>query len=164
MLNRATQLLATDPALTSRNITVNSCCPGWCRCVNCFHLPTCVMWENLGCFQRTSLQPVDWLCAICYRTDMGGAGATKSPEEGAGSILLFVNAAQPVTGTFQRDGAPLKWWQIDPIPLPESVRFSYSVMSLFTQTDPTDIHKHDNFVCHPNLPTWISQCTSSQDV
>lgn len=31
MLNRMTQLFASDPLLTSRNITINSVCPGWCR-------------------------------------------------------------------------------------------------------------------------------------
>lgn len=31
MLNRATQLLSMDPLLVSKGITVNACCPGWCR-------------------------------------------------------------------------------------------------------------------------------------
>lgn len=31
MLNRMTQLFANDPLLTSRQITINSVCPGWCR-------------------------------------------------------------------------------------------------------------------------------------
>ncbi|KAK9864077.1 hypothetical protein WJX84_011985 [Apatococcus fuscideae] len=31
MMNRMTQLLAADPLLTSRQITINSVCPGWCR-------------------------------------------------------------------------------------------------------------------------------------
>ncbi|GMH41076.1 hypothetical protein BSKO_08986 [Bryopsis sp. KO-2023] len=31
MLNRATQLLAKDPYFVSKGITVNACCPGWCR-------------------------------------------------------------------------------------------------------------------------------------
>lgn len=31
MMNRLTQFLAADPLLTSRKITINSVCPGWCR-------------------------------------------------------------------------------------------------------------------------------------
>eukprot|EP01025_Chloroclados_australasicus_P069068 TRINITY_DN9680_c1_g1_i2.p1 TRINITY_DN9680_c1_g1~~TRINITY_DN9680_c1_g1_i2.p1 ORF type:complete len:263 (+),score=30.30 TRINITY_DN9680_c1_g1_i2:125-913(+) len=31
MLNRYTQLLAADPQITSKGISVNAVCPGWCR-------------------------------------------------------------------------------------------------------------------------------------
>lgn len=40
---------------------------------------------------------------------MGGESATRSAEQGASSALLFLDADDPVTGTFQRNGVPIEW-------------------------------------------------------
>ncbi len=42
MMNRMTQLLAADSLLTSRKITLNCVCPGWCRYV----IPAPLMWMH----------------------------------------------------------------------------------------------------------------------
>jgi hypothetical protein len=44
------------------------------------------------------------------RTDMGGAGATRSIEEGASGILLATRLKRDgPTGEFFRDGKPIGW-------------------------------------------------------
>lgn len=71
-LNALVRILA--PQLQSKNIRINSVCPGW------------------------------------VRTDMGGAGATRSVEEGAASILwaALLEKGGPTGGVF-RDGKPISW-------------------------------------------------------
>jgi NAD(P)-dependent dehydrogenase (short-subunit alcohol dehydrogenase family) len=51
---------------------------------------------------------VNAVCPGWVRTDMGGAGATRSIERGAASIL-WATAAMGPTGGFFRDGKPIDW-------------------------------------------------------
>jgi NAD(P)-dependent dehydrogenase (short-subunit alcohol dehydrogenase family) len=53
---------------------------------------------------------VNAACPGWVRTDMGGPGATRSPEEGAASVLWGVDLPDDgPTGGFFRDGRPLPW-------------------------------------------------------
>ena len=85
MLNRMTQLFASDPLLTSRKITINSVCPGWCRCALLFlsriviHLPAChtLPFRSLclGCFSILRSPPcLSW----CSWQAMHGHGVQHS--------------------------------------------------------------------------------------
>ena len=52
------------------------------------------------------------ISAVCpgwVRTDMGGANAPRSVEQGASSLLWLVHHADMPTGGFFRDGRPLAW-------------------------------------------------------
>jgi NAD(P)-dependent dehydrogenase (short-subunit alcohol dehydrogenase family) len=53
---------------------------------------------------------VNAVCPGWVRTDMGGAGATRSIEEGARGILLATRLKRDgATGEFFRDGKPIAW-------------------------------------------------------
>jgi NAD(P)-dependent dehydrogenase (short-subunit alcohol dehydrogenase family) len=53
---------------------------------------------------------VNAVCPGWVRTDMGGAGASRSPQEGAASVLWAVDLPDGgPTGGFFRDGRPLPW-------------------------------------------------------
>ena len=53
---------------------------------------------------------VNSVCPGWVRTDMGGAGASRSVEEGAGSVLWAARLAPDgPTGGFFRDGHPVPW-------------------------------------------------------
>ena len=53
---------------------------------------------------------VNSVCPGWVRTDMGGAGATRSVEEGAASVLWAARLAPDgPTGGFFRDGNPVPW-------------------------------------------------------
>ena len=53
---------------------------------------------------------VNSVCPGWCRTEMGGANATRSVEEGAAGIIwLAVDAPQNFTGKFVRDGKEIKW-------------------------------------------------------
>jgi NAD(P)-dependent dehydrogenase (short-subunit alcohol dehydrogenase family) len=53
---------------------------------------------------------VNAACPGWVRTDMGGPGATRSPEEGAASVLWAVDLPDDgPTGGFFREGRPLPW-------------------------------------------------------
>jgi NAD(P)-dependent dehydrogenase (short-subunit alcohol dehydrogenase family) len=53
---------------------------------------------------------VNSVCPGWVRTDMGGAGATRSVEEGAAGIVwLAADAPQELTGKFVRDGVEIEW-------------------------------------------------------
>jgi NAD(P)-dependent dehydrogenase (short-subunit alcohol dehydrogenase family) len=53
---------------------------------------------------------VNAVCPGWVRTDMGGAGASRSAEEGAASVLWAVDLPDGgPTGGFFRDGRPLPW-------------------------------------------------------
>jgi NAD(P)-dependent dehydrogenase (short-subunit alcohol dehydrogenase family) len=53
---------------------------------------------------------VNAVCPGWVRTDMGGPGASRSPEEGAASVLWAVDLPDGgPTGGFFRDGRPLPW-------------------------------------------------------
>jgi NAD(P)-dependent dehydrogenase (short-subunit alcohol dehydrogenase family) len=50
------------------------------------------------------------VCPGWVRTDMGGAGASRSVEEGAASVLWAARLAPDgPTGGFFRDGRPVAW-------------------------------------------------------
>ncbi len=53
---------------------------------------------------------VNSVCPGWVRTDMGGAGADRSVEEGADTIVwLVADAPQNLTGKFLRDRKPISW-------------------------------------------------------
>jgi NAD(P)-dependent dehydrogenase (short-subunit alcohol dehydrogenase family) len=53
---------------------------------------------------------VNSVCPGWVRTDMGGAGATRSVEEGADTIVwLATDAPQTLTGKFLRDRKSIPW-------------------------------------------------------
>ncbi len=53
---------------------------------------------------------VNSTCPGWVRTDMGGAGATRSVQEGGASVLWAVDLADDgPTGGFYRDGHSLPW-------------------------------------------------------
>jgi NAD(P)-dependent dehydrogenase (short-subunit alcohol dehydrogenase family) len=53
---------------------------------------------------------VNSVCPGWVRTDMGGADATRSVEEGAAGIVwLAADAPQELTGKFFRDGEEIEW-------------------------------------------------------
>ena len=53
---------------------------------------------------------VNAVCPGWVRTDMGGAGATRSVAEGADTIVwLALDAPQDLTGKFLRDRKPIPW-------------------------------------------------------
>ena len=53
---------------------------------------------------------VNSVCPGWVRTDMGGAGASRSVEEGAASVLWAARLAPDgPTGGFFRDGKPVPW-------------------------------------------------------
>jgi NAD(P)-dependent dehydrogenase (short-subunit alcohol dehydrogenase family) len=53
---------------------------------------------------------VNSVCPGWVRTDMGGAGATRSVEEGAAGIVwLAADAPQELTGKFVRDREEIEW-------------------------------------------------------
>jgi NAD(P)-dependent dehydrogenase (short-subunit alcohol dehydrogenase family) len=63
--------------------------------------------------QLAAAQPkfaVNSVCPGWVRTDMGGAGADRSVEEGADTIVwLAADAPQNLTGKFLRDRKPIPW-------------------------------------------------------
>jgi NAD(P)-dependent dehydrogenase (short-subunit alcohol dehydrogenase family) len=52
---------------------------------------------------------VNAVCPGWVRTDMGGAGATRSVEKGAASIVWAAALEDGPTGGFFRDGQPIPW-------------------------------------------------------
>ena len=53
---------------------------------------------------------INAVCPGWVRTDMGGQGATRSPDEGAASILWAARVPEDgPTGGFFRDGRPIDW-------------------------------------------------------
>jgi NAD(P)-dependent dehydrogenase (short-subunit alcohol dehydrogenase family) len=82
-------------------------------------------WSPAYCLSKTALNAltvqlaealkprgiaVNAVCPGWVRTDMGGAGAPRSLEQGADSILWAVLEADPgLTGGFWRDGERLAW-------------------------------------------------------
>ena len=75
------------------------------------------------CFSKTALNAVTCLCAAAFpnfsinsvcpgwvRTDMGGFNATRSPEEGADTIVwLATEAAANLSAKFLRDRKVIAW-------------------------------------------------------
>ncbi len=80
-------------------------------------------WAPAYCISKTALNgvtvqlaqampraAVNAVCPGWVRTDMGGAGATRSVAEGADSIVwLALDAPQNLTGKFLRDRKPIPW-------------------------------------------------------
>jgi NAD(P)-dependent dehydrogenase (short-subunit alcohol dehydrogenase family) len=80
-------------------------------------------WAPAYCLSKTALNAVTSLFAaalpsvsinsVCpgwVRTDMGGANATRSVEEGADTIVwLATDAPKDLTGKFLRDRKPIPW-------------------------------------------------------
>lgn len=88
-------------------------------------LSSMATWAPAYCISKTALNAltvqtslaltargiaVNAVCPGWVRTDMGGADAPRSVEEGAASILWQVlEAPQEITGGFFRDGRPIPW-------------------------------------------------------
>ena len=80
-------------------------------------------WAPAYCLSKTALNAVTSLfaaalpnisincaCPGWVRTDMGGAGATRSVEEGADTVVwLATDAPVELTGQFLRDRKPIPW-------------------------------------------------------
>ena len=82
-------------------------------------------WAPAYCISKTALNAVtvqlaeagrargvavNAVCPGWVRTDMGGAGAPRSPEEGADSaVWLALDAPASLTGAFVRDRAVIPW-------------------------------------------------------
>jgi NAD(P)-dependent dehydrogenase (short-subunit alcohol dehydrogenase family) len=80
-------------------------------------------WAPAYCISKTALNgvtsqlaaalpnfAVNSVCPGWVRTDMGGAGATRSVQEGADTIVwLATDAPQTLTGKFLRDRKPIPW-------------------------------------------------------
>jgi NAD(P)-dependent dehydrogenase (short-subunit alcohol dehydrogenase family) len=80
-------------------------------------------WAPAYCISKTALNgvtlqlaaalpsfAVNSVCPGWVRTDMGGAGATRSVEEGADTIVwLATDAPQTLTGKFLRDRKSIPW-------------------------------------------------------
>jgi NAD(P)-dependent dehydrogenase (short-subunit alcohol dehydrogenase family) len=80
-------------------------------------------WAPAYCISKTALNAVtsqlaaalpnfavNSVCPGWVRTDMGGAGAPRSVEEGADTIVwLATDAPQSLTGKFLRDRKPIPW-------------------------------------------------------
>ncbi|HYS04273.1 MAG TPA: SDR family oxidoreductase [Candidatus Dormibacteraeota bacterium] len=52
---------------------------------------------------------VNSICPGWVKTDMGGAGATRSPQQGADTIVWLATAPDVPTGGFFRDRKPIPW-------------------------------------------------------
>jgi NAD(P)-dependent dehydrogenase (short-subunit alcohol dehydrogenase family) len=52
---------------------------------------------------------VNSICPGWVKTDMGGPGATRTPEEGADTIVWLATARDTPTGGFFRDRKPIPW-------------------------------------------------------
>jgi NAD(P)-dependent dehydrogenase (short-subunit alcohol dehydrogenase family) len=80
--------------------------PGYCISKTALNAITIQLAEAL----KPSGIAVNAVCPGWVRTDMGGAEAPRSLEEGADSILwLILQAGPQVTGGFWRDGKPVAW-------------------------------------------------------
>jgi NAD(P)-dependent dehydrogenase (short-subunit alcohol dehydrogenase family) len=80
-------------------------------------------WAPAYCISKTALNgitsqlaaalpkfAVNSVCPGWVRTDMGGAGATRSVEEGADTIVWLATVApQNLTGNFLRDRKAIPW-------------------------------------------------------
>jgi NAD(P)-dependent dehydrogenase (short-subunit alcohol dehydrogenase family) len=80
-------------------------------------------WAPAYCLSKTALNAVTCLCAAAFpnfsinsvcpgwvRTDMGGFNATRSPEEGADTIVwLATEAAANLSAKFLRDRKVIAW-------------------------------------------------------
>jgi NAD(P)-dependent dehydrogenase (short-subunit alcohol dehydrogenase family) len=81
------------------------------------------MWAPAYCLSKTALNavtslfaaafpdiPINSVCPGWVRTDMGGANATRSVEQGADTIVwLAADAPQEITGQFLRDRKQIPW-------------------------------------------------------
>jgi NAD(P)-dependent dehydrogenase (short-subunit alcohol dehydrogenase family) len=80
--------------------------PGYCISKTALNAVTVQLAEAL----KPKGIAVNAVCPGWVRTDMGGAEAPRSLEEGADSILwLILQAGPQITGGFWRDGKPLAW-------------------------------------------------------
>lgn len=78
--------------------------PAYCISKTALNAVTCQLANALPKFAVNSVTP-GWV-----RTDMGGAGATRSVEEGAAGIVwLAADAPQELTGKFFRDRKEMPW-------------------------------------------------------
>lgn len=78
--------------------------PAYCISKTALNAVTCQLAMALPHFAINSVCP-GWV-----RTDMGGAGATRSVEEGAATIVwLATEAPHTLTGKFLRDRKPMPW-------------------------------------------------------
>ena len=80
-------------------------------------------WAPAYCLSKTALNavtgllaaavpefPINSVCPGWVRTDMGGASATRSVEEGADTIVwLATDAPEDLTGQFLRDRKQIPW-------------------------------------------------------
>jgi NAD(P)-dependent dehydrogenase (short-subunit alcohol dehydrogenase family) len=80
--------------------------PGYCISKTALNAVTVQLAEAL----KPKGIAVNSVCPGWVRTDMGGAEAPRSLEEGANSILwLLLQAGPELTGGFWRDGARISW-------------------------------------------------------
>jgi NAD(P)-dependent dehydrogenase (short-subunit alcohol dehydrogenase family) len=80
--------------------------PSYCLSKLALNGVTLMLAEKL----RSERIAVNSVCPGWVRTDMGGANATRSIEEGAAGIVwLAVEAQHDLTGKFFRDGAEIEW-------------------------------------------------------
>jgi NAD(P)-dependent dehydrogenase (short-subunit alcohol dehydrogenase family) len=78
--------------------------PAYCLSKTALNAVTCLFAAALPNFAVNSVCP-GWV-----RTDMGGANATRSVEEGADTIVwLATEAPASLTGTFLRDRKEIAW-------------------------------------------------------
>jgi len=85
---------------------MNGCCPGYRLSKTALNAVTRILADEL----RDTAIKVNSVCPGWVKTDMGGAGAERSVQEGAAGIVWA--ACLPVdgpSGGFFRDGKPIPW-------------------------------------------------------